>query len=135
MVTRFGMSEEFGLMGLETIDSEYLTARSYMNCADETSAKVDMVVKKMLEEAYAKAKELLSANKDVMHKIAAFLVKKETITGKEFMQLMDEAKKERAEAEAALRERFPEMMGEAESKAETEAGNKAETPADDAKEE
>ncbi len=135
MVTRFGMSEEFGLMGLETIDSEYLTARSYMNCADETSAKVDMVVKKMLEEAYAKAKELLSANKDVMHKIAAFLVKKETITGKEFMQLMDEAKKERAEAEAALRERFPEMMGEAESKAETEAGNKAENPADDAKEE
>ena len=106
-----------------------------MNCADETSAKVDMVVKKMLEEAYAKAKELLSANKDIMHKIAAFLVKKETITGKEFMQLMDEAKKERAEAEAALRERFPEMMGEAESKAETEAGNKAETPADDAKEE
>ena len=135
MVTRFGMSEEFGLMGLETIDSEYLTARSYMNCADETSAKVDMVVKKMLEEAYAKAKELLSANKDVMHKIAAFLVKKETITGKEFMQLMEEAKKERAEAEAALRERFPEMMGKAESKAETEAGNKAETPADDAKEE
>ena len=111
MVTRFGMSEEFGLMGLETIDSEYLTARAYMNCADETSAKVDMVVKKMLEEAYAKAKELLSANKDVMHKIAAYLVRKETITGKEFMQLMEEAKRERAEAEAALRARFPEMMG------------------------
>ncbi len=126
MVTRFGMSEEFGLMGLETIDSEYLTARSYMNCADETSAKVDMVVKKMLEEAYAKAKELLSANKDVMHKIAAFLVKKETITGKEFMQLMEEAKKERAEAEAALRERFPEMMGEASVKADEGAGKPAE---------
>ena len=126
MVTRFGMSEEFGLMGLETIDSEYLTARSYMNCADETSAKVDMVVKKMLEEAYAKAKELLSANKDVMHKIAAFLVKKETITGKEFMQLMDEAKKERAEAEAALRERFPEMMGEASVKADEGTGKPAE---------
>ena len=126
MVTRFGMSEEFGLMGLETIDSEYLTARSYMNCADETSAKVDMVVKKMLEEAYAKAKELLSANKDIMHKIAAFLVKKETITGKEFMQLMDEAKKERAEAEAALRERFPEMMGEASVKADEGAGKPAE---------
>ena len=113
MVTRFGMSEEFGLMGLETIDSEYLTARAYMNCADETSAKVDMVVKKMLEEAYAKAKELLSANKDVMHKIAAFLLKKETITGKEFMQLMDEAKKERDAAEAALRERFPELIAAA----------------------
>ena len=126
MVTRFGMSDKFGLMGLETIDSEYLTARSYMNCADETSAKVDMVVKKMLEEAYAKAKELLSANKDVMHKIAAFLVKKETITGKEFMQLMDEAKKERAEAEAALRERFPEMMGEASVKADEGAGKPAE---------
>ena len=110
MVTRFGMSEEFGLMGLETIDSEYLTARAYMNCADETSAKVDMVVKKMLEDAYAKAKELLSANKDIMHKIAAFLLKKETITGKEFMQLMEEAKKERDAAEAALRERFPELI-------------------------
>ena len=126
MVTRFGMSEEFGLMGLETIDSEYLTARSYMNCADETSAKVDMVVKKMLEDAYAKAKELLSANKDVMHKIAAFLVKKETITGKEFMQLMEEAKKERAEAEAALRERFPEMMGEAAVQADEGVGKPAE---------
>ena len=126
MVTRFGMSEEFGLMGLETIDSEYLTARSYMNCADETSAKVDMVVKKMLEDAYAKAKELLSANKDVIHKIAAFLVKKETITGKEFMQLMEEAKKERAEAEAALRERFPEMMGEAAVQADEGAGKPAE---------
>ncbi len=126
MVTRFGMSEEFGLMGLETIDSEYLAARSYMNCADETSAKVDMVVKKMLEDAYAKAKELLSANKDVMHKIAAFLVKKETITGKEFMQLMEEAKKERAEAEAALRERFPEMMGEAAVQADEGVGKPAE---------
>ena len=127
MVTRFGMSEEFGLMGLETIDSEYLTARSYMNCADETSAKVDMVVKRMLEEAYKKAKELLSANKDIMHRIAAFLVKKETITGKEFMQLMEEVKKERAEAEAALRERFPEMMEGGAKQIETAAENAAET--------
>ena len=129
MVTRFGMSEEFGLMGLETIDSEYLTARSYMNCADETSAKVDMVVKKMLQEAYAKAKELLSANKDIMHKIAAYLIKKETITGKEFMQLMDEAKKERDEAEAALRERFPELIG-AKPQGEAPAAETPDTAAD-----
>ena len=132
MVTRFGMSEEFGLMGLETIDSEYLTARAYMNCADETSAKVDMVVKKMLEEAYAKAKELLSANKDVMHKIATFLLKKETITGKEFMQLMDEAKKERDAAEAALRERFPELIAAA---PETEQAKSAEEGPDGSTEE
>ena len=131
MVTRFGMSEEFGLMGLETIDSEYLTARAYMNCADETSAKVDMVVKKMLEDAYAKAKELLSANKDIMHKIAAFLLKKETITGKEFMQLMEEAKKERDAAEAALRERFPELIAPAAPEAEkpeTTEGSAEEKP-------
>ena len=130
MVTRFGMSEEFGLMGLETIDSEYLTARAYMNCADATSAKVDMVVKQMLEEAYAKAKELLSANKDIMHKIAAYLVKKETITGKEFMQLMEETKKERDAAEAALRERFPELIATASSpeSEQTEMPDKKENP-------
>ena len=98
-----------------------------MNCADETSAKVDMVVKRMLEEAYQKAKELLSANKDIMHRIAAFLVKKETITGKEFMQLMEEVKKERAEAEAALRERFPEMMEGGAKQIETAPENAAET--------
>ena len=100
-----------------------------MNCADETSAKVDMVVKKMLQEAYAKAKELLSANKDIMHKIAAYLIKKETITGKEFMQLMDEAKKERDEAEAALRERFPELIG-AKPQGEAPAAETPDTAAD-----
>ena len=136
MVTRFGMSEEFGLMGLETIDSEYLTARAYMNCADATSAKVDMVVKQMLEEAYAKAKELLSANKDIMHKIAAYLVKKETITGKEFMQLMEETKKERDAAEAALRERFPELIASASSPEleQTEKPDKKENPEGEAEE-
>ncbi len=92
MVTRFGMSPEIGLMGLETVTDEYLMARTVMNCSDETSALVDKVVKKMLDEAYAKARTLLDENRDVMHRIADYLFEKETITGKEFMKLLKEVK-------------------------------------------
>ncbi|MBO4872301.1 MAG: AAA family ATPase, partial [Lachnospiraceae bacterium] len=92
MVTRFGMSKEIGLMGLETVTDEYLMARTVMNCSDETSALVDKVVKKMLDESYAKAKNLLDENREVMHRIADYLFEKETITGKEFMKLLKEVK-------------------------------------------
>ena len=94
MVTRFGMSKEIGLMGLETVTDEYLMARTVMNCSDETSALVDKVVKKMLDESYAKAKSLLDENREVMHKIADYLFEKETITGKEFMKLLKEVKRD-----------------------------------------
>ena len=90
MVTRFGMSKELGLMGLETVTDEYLTARTVMNCSDQTAAKVDQVVKEMLDQAYGKAKALLSENREAMEKIAAFLIEKETITGKEFMKILQE---------------------------------------------
>ena len=97
MVTQYGMSEEFGLMGLESIESRYLDGRPVQNCADRTEAEVDEVVKKMLREAYEQAKTLLSQNIDALHRIAAFLIQKETITGKEFMEIYHEVLKEREE--------------------------------------
>ena len=92
MVTQYGMSDKFGLMGLETQENQYLTGRTVMNCGDATAAEIDTEVMKMLKEAYAEAKRLLSENRDVMDKIAAFLIKKETITGKEFMKIFREVK-------------------------------------------
>ena len=83
MVTQYGMSDKFGLMGLETQENQYLTGRTVMNCGDATAAEIDTEVMKMLKEAYAEAKRLLSENRDVMDKIAAFLIEKETITGKQ----------------------------------------------------
>ncbi|MBQ7145364.1 MAG: ATP-dependent zinc metalloprotease FtsH [Lachnospiraceae bacterium] len=96
MVTRFGMSKELGLMGLETVTDEYLTARTVMNCSDQTAARVDQVVKEMLDRAYGKAKALLDGNREAMEKIAAFLIEKETITGKEFMKILQEIQGEEA---------------------------------------
>ena len=105
MVARYGMSEEFGLMGLETIENEYLTGRSVLNCAESTSAQIDEVVKKMLKEAYAKAKALIGGNRTAMERIAGYLFEKETITGKEFMSILqlvqDEERMKAEEAEAA----------------------------------
>src|SRR5699024_2972108 len=94
MVTRFGMSEEFGLMGLETIEGQYLDGRSVLNCGDTTAAQVDHVVKDMLKDAYGKAKEIIGANQAAMERIAGFLIEKETITGKEFMKLLGEVQEE-----------------------------------------
>lgn len=92
MVTQYGMSEKFGLMGLETKENEYLTGRTIMNCGDATAAEVDQEVMKILKDSYEEAKRLLSENRDVMDKIAEFLIQKETITGKEFMKIFREAK-------------------------------------------
>ncbi|MCI8559197.1 MAG: ATP-dependent zinc metalloprotease FtsH [Lachnospiraceae bacterium] len=92
MVTQYGMSEKFGLMGLETKENEYLTGRTIMNCGDATAAEVDQEVMKILKVSYEEAKRLLSENREVMDKIAEFLIRKETITGKEFMKIFREAK-------------------------------------------
>ena len=88
-------------MGLESIESRYLDGRPVQNCADRTAAEVDEVVKKMLREAYEEAKNLLSQNIDALHRIAAYLIKKETITGKEFMDIYHEVLKEREENKKA----------------------------------
>ena len=92
MITQYGMSEKFGLMGLATKEDQYLSGRTVMNCAEATASQVDDEVMKMLKEAYEEAKSLLSENRDVMDKIAEFLIERETITGKEFMKIFREAK-------------------------------------------
>jgi cell division protease FtsH len=94
MVTQYGMSEEFGLMGLESVENQYLTGQTVLNCADKTAATVDEVVKQLLKDSYAQAKELLSANRKALDEIAAFLITKETITGKEFMEIFHRIKAE-----------------------------------------
>ncbi|MGN0401126.1 MAG: ATP-dependent zinc metalloprotease FtsH [Acetatifactor sp.] len=87
MVTRYGMSKKFGLVGLATVESQYLEGRSELNCSDETAAEIDAEVVEILKVSYEKAKELLKENRDVMDKLAEFLIEKETITGKEFMEI------------------------------------------------
>ena len=93
MVTQYGMSEKFGLMGLATQENQYLTGRTVMNCGDATAAEVDQEVMRILKESYEEAKRLLSENRDIMDKIAEFLIEKETITGKEFMEIFHRCKK------------------------------------------
>ncbi len=87
MVTQYGMSEKFGLMGLESPASQYLDNRPMMNCSDETAAEVDHEVMKILKDSYAEAKRLLSEHRKTLDKIAEFLIEKETITGEEFMDI------------------------------------------------
>lgn len=92
MVTQYGMSEKFGLMGLTTQQDQYLTGRAVMNCGDATAAEVDNEIMRILKEAYDEAKRLLSENREVMDEIAEFLIEKETITGKEFMEIFRRCK-------------------------------------------
>ena len=87
MITRYGMSKHFGLMGLETVESQYLDGRTSMNCSDVTAAAVDEEVMKLLKSCYKEAKTMIKENRAVMDKIAAHLIEKETITGKEFMEI------------------------------------------------
>ena len=90
MITQYGMSEKFGLIGLESVQSRYLDGRPVQNCGPETAAEIDKEVMKMLKDAYEEAKRILQENRDALDKIAAFLIEKETITGKEFMEILRE---------------------------------------------
>jgi len=92
MITQYGMSEKFGLMGLESVQNRYLDGRPVQNCADATAALIDNEVMELLKECYDKAYKMLSENRDVLDKIAEFLFEKETITGKEFMKIYREVK-------------------------------------------
>ena len=93
MVTQYGMSEHFGLMGLESVEHRYLDGRAVTNCGEATAAEIDQEVMRMLKNAYEEAKRLLSDNREALDKIAAFLIEKETITGKEFMDIFHEVTK------------------------------------------
>ena len=149
MVTQYGMSSKFGLMGLATVESQYLEGRAVLNCSDVTAASVDEEVRQIMEDCYNEAKAILSENMDAMDMIAEYLIREETITGKEFMQLYRQAKgipepaedkdsteiaimnerKAIAEVEA-LPSTISEVKAEAESRAQEEKAQEAETEPD-----
>lgn len=106
MVTQYGMSERFGLMGLVTVESQYLDGRASLNCGEETAAQIDQEVMKILKESYDEAVRLLQENRSILDEIAQYLYEHETITGKEFMKIFRELKgipepEEKTEAEKA----------------------------------
>ena len=92
MVTQYGMTEKFGLIGLESVESKYLDGRTVLNCGDATEAEIDQEVMKILKECYQKAVDLLSGNRDVLDNLAEYLIEHETITGKEFMKIFRKVK-------------------------------------------
>lgn len=92
MITQYGMSKKFGLIGLESVQHRYLDGRPVMNCGEATAAEIDTEAMGMLKKAYEEAKRLLTENRETLDKISAFLIEKETITGKEFMKIFREVK-------------------------------------------
>ena len=102
MITMYGMSEEFGLMALETVENQYLDGRRVLNCADATAAQIDQVVKETLKKCYEQAKQMLSENREVMDHLAEFLIKEETITGKEFMEIFHKYRLEQMERQVGM---------------------------------
>lgn len=87
MITQYGMSKKFGLMGLATQESQYLSGRAVLNCGDNTATEVDHEVMELLHQSYEEAKRLLQEHRVALDKIADYLIKRETITGKEFMKI------------------------------------------------
>ena len=137
MITQYGMSDRFGLMGLAETQSQYLDGRAMLNCGDSTATEIDHEVMKLLKKSYDEAKRLLSENRDVLDKIAEFLIQKETITGKEFMKIFREAKgiqepetkqrvEEKARPQAAAEKTAPELP--VSNPAETQDGTASREP-------
>lgn len=118
MITQYGMSKKFGLMGLATVENKYLDGRAALNCSDETAAEVDREISEILKDSYEEAKRLLNENREVMDEIAAYLIEKETITGKEFMKIYRKAKG-LPEEDEKKEEQKDELSGENESLDET----------------
>lgn len=124
MVTRFGMSDEFGMVALETVESQYLENRLVLNCGEETAARVDAEVMRIMKDCYEKSKALLESHLEELHKLAKYLYEKETITGKEFMRIL---KEEQEKKEAAGTEETPESSDKRETSMQTEATQENET--------
>ena len=110
MITQYGMSDKFGMVGLESIENRYLDGRAVLNCADETAAKIDEEVARRMKEFYERAVNIIKENREVLDKIAEYLIEKETITGKEFIKMYreikglpepDDEKKDKPESKAA----------------------------------
>ena len=93
MVTRYGMSEKYDMMGLETVNNAYLGGDSSLACSTETASDIDLEVLRVIKDAHAKARDIITGHLDVMHKAASFLIEKETITGEEFMKIVRDAEK------------------------------------------
>ncbi len=92
MITRYGMSDKFGLVMLESVESKYLDGRAVSQCSDETETEIDKEVRKIISECYNKAKELINENREILDRIAGILIERESITGKEFMEVYNEMK-------------------------------------------
>lgn len=90
MVAQYGMSDEFGMTSLESIENKYLDGRSVSNCSDETKTRLDNVIVDIIKASYENAKKILSENIEALHKISEYLLEKETITGKEFMSILND---------------------------------------------
>ncbi len=89
MVTRLGMSENFGMMALETVSNQYLGGDASLACSPETATKIDNEVMEIIRSAHETATSILKDNIDKMHELAAYLMEKETITGEEFMEILE----------------------------------------------
>ena len=89
MVTRFGMSDQFGMMGLETLTNVYLGGDPSLMCSDQTAAKIDEEVQNIIEAAHDKARKILTENIDQLHELAEYLLEKETMSGEEFMNILE----------------------------------------------
>ncbi|MGP1612104.1 MAG: ATP-dependent zinc metalloprotease FtsH [Catonella sp.] len=92
MITQYGMSDKFGMVGLESVENRYLDGRAVLNCADETAAKIDEEVARLMKEFYDRAVNIIKENREVLDRIAEYLIEKETITGKEFIKMYREIK-------------------------------------------
>ena len=92
MITQYGMSDKFGMVGLESIENRYLDGRAVLNCADETAARIDKEVARRMKKYYDRAVNIIKENRDALEKIAEYLIEKETITGKEFIKMYREIK-------------------------------------------
>jgi len=90
MVTRYGMSSRFGMVALETVENAYLGGDTSLACSQETAALVDREVVALVKDAQEKAREILTENTDALHRLSKYLLEKETITGEEFMQMLNE---------------------------------------------
>ena len=113
MITQYGMSEKFGLMSLESRENQYLSGRTVLNCSDGTAGEIDQEVMKILKYSYEEAKRLLSDNREAMDKECGILIERETITGKEFMEIFRQVKglpEEEDNSQEGQEERIHEKM-------------------------
>lgn len=101
MVTRFGMSEQFGMVALETVSNQYLGGDASLACSEHTAMRIDEEVIETVRQAHDKACQILKENEEKLHELAAYLLEKETITGEEFMEILKQENRENSDADAA----------------------------------